>query len=140
MPQIIGWAGFAFALLITLGRCFSFSAAEPARDGVYFDIQADYGDLSSATIFRRFGVYFSWCLLPLLLAFVIGLLPALMLFLVGFMRVEGKEKWPLVAAVSIGTWLFSYGLFHLILHIPWPQSLIGDWFPILRSTHYFNLF
>ena len=140
VPQIIGWAGLAFSLLVTAGRCFSFNAAEPARDGVYFDIQADYGDLASGTVFRRFAIYFSWCLFPLLLALVIGLLPALMFFLVGFMRIEGKEKWPVVAAVSIGTWLFNYGLFHLILRIPWPQSLIGDWFPLLRSANYFNLF
>lgn len=140
VPQIIGWAGLAFTFLVTLIRSFSFSVAGPARGAVYFDIQADYGDLDSGTIFRRFGVYFFWCLLPLLLAFVIGLLPALMVFLVGFMRVEGKEKWPLVAAVSIATWSFSYVLFHLILHIPWPQSLVGDWFPFLRSSNYFRLF
>ncbi|MBT4938845.1 MAG: tripartite tricarboxylate transporter permease [Rhodospirillaceae bacterium] len=140
VPQVIGWAGLAFALIVTLSRSVSFGTKEKTSAGVYFDIQADYGDLTSGTVFRRFAIYFAWCLFPLAAAFVVGLLPALLLFLIGFLRMEGKEKWPMVIAVSLGTWTFSYILFHLVLHIPWPQSLIGDLLPFLRSTNLLNIF
>jgi len=36
--------------------------------------------------------------------------------------------------------LLSYGLFHKILIVPWPQTLVGDWFPELRSNIWTNLF
>jgi len=139
MPQIIGWAGLAFALIVVIGRCFRFSASEAVDAAALMDIQADYGDLAPGTILSRFAIYFLWCMFFLGAGIVVGLLPALMLFLLGFIRIEGKEKWSMVAKVSMGTWLFCYVLFHLILHLPWPKSLLGTWFPLLRSTTYFNL-
>jgi len=139
LPQVVGWAGLGFSFIVTVGRCFSFHARKAADRAVYMDIQTDYGDLTTQTILRRFAVYFLWCVFFLAAGLLIGLLPALLLFLVGFMRIQGKERWSMVAKVSVCTWLFCYALFHLVLHIPWPQSLIGAWFPLLRSTTYFNL-
>jgi TctA family transporter len=140
VPQVIAITGLIFAFLVTLSRTFSFSTESPTLKGIYFDIQADYGDLTSRTVFSRFGIYFIWCLFPLGAGLVIGLMPALLLFLIGLLRIGGREKWSMVAIVSIGTWGFNYVLFHMILHIPWPQSLVGDLFPILRSANYLNLF
>jgi len=61
-------------------------------------------------------------------------------FLVGYMRFEGKERWGITLIVSSAIWLVSYFLFHWLLIIPWPQALVGDWFPHLRSIPWANLF
>ncbi len=71
---------------------------------------------------------------------MVGLLPAMFLFLVGYMRFEGKESWKVTLGVAIPMWVLSYGLFHKILIVPWPQTLVGDWFPELRSNLWLNLF
>ena len=71
---------------------------------------------------------------------MVGLLPAMFLFLVGYIRFEGRETWFITFAVSIPTWLLSYLLFHYVLIIPWPQSVIGDIFPGLRSEFLLNMF
>jgi hypothetical protein len=56
------------------------------------------------------------------------------------MRYEGRESWKTTLIIAAATWIFSYGLFHLFLHIPWPQTVVGDLFPGLRSMQEFALF
>ena len=153
VPQVIGWAavGMTSYLLIT-GLFFTeepFQYAPkigdipgrtgPAKQDVHFDITADYGDLQSNTILRRAVVYFAWCLFFLAAAGVIGLLPAMALYLICYIRFEGKESWKMTLAVVTPVWGLSYLLFHRVLIIPWPQALLGDWLPALRSSNWLNL-
>ena len=42
--------------------------------------------------------------------------------------------------VVVPMWTLSYILFHKVLIVPWPQTLVGDWFPELRSNIWLNLF
>ena len=107
---------------------------------MHFDIQVDFGDLSKRTIFIRAATYFAWCLFFLGAAAVVGILPALLLFLIGNIRFEGKESWKMTLAVALPVWGVSYILFHTILRILWPHAVIGDWFPALRSIQALNLF
>ena len=157
VPQVVGWTGVFFLTWHMLSALFVAPApklaAESGRPGgggegqstagqadVHFDIQADYGDLDKATILRRAAVYFSWCLFFFGAAAVIGLIPALLVFLIGYIRFEGKESWLNTLLISIPTWLLAYFLFHHILIVPWPQTVVGDIFPELRSIFWLNLF
>jgi hypothetical protein len=112
----------------------------PAQSDVHFDISADYGDLPGPEITKRVISYFAWLLFFFGASAVIGLLPAMFVFLVGYMRFEGKERWGITLIVSSAIWLVSYFLFHWLLIIPWPQALVGDWFPGLRTIPWANLF
>ena len=165
VPQVVGYAGALFVGWHLLTVLF-FASPRPivAEEGnenessnevqttmpehaykreqeeVHFDIQADYGDLDVPTIFKRATSYFGWLLFFFGAASVVGLLPAMFLFLVGYMRFEGRESWKLSLGIAIPMWLLSYGLFHKILIVPWPQTLVGDWFPGLRANIWTNLF
>jgi TctA family transporter len=153
VPQVIGWAavGLTAYLLVTslflAEEPFKFapdigntpgSGAQPKED-VHFDLTADYGDLRQSTILRRAAVYFAWCLFFLAAAGVVGLLPAMLLYLIGYIRFEGKESWKTTLAIAGPIWGLSYFLFHKILIIPWPQALLGDWLPALRSSNWLTL-
>ena len=113
---------------------------QPVQSDVHFDISADYGDLPGAEIRRRVINYFLWLLFFFGAAAIVGLLPAMFLFMVGYMRFEGKESWKVTLLVGIPVWLVSYMLFHKLLIIPWPQTLVGDWFPVLRTIPELNMF
>ena len=113
---------------------------QPVQSDVHFDISADYGDLPGAEIRRRVINYFAWLLFFFGAGAVVGLLPAMFLFMVGYMRFEGKESWKITLMVGIPVWLVSYMLFHKLLIIPWPQTLVGDWFPVLRTIPELNMF
>jgi TctA family transporter len=117
------------------GDAFNVSSEE-----VHFDIQADYGDMTVAEIFKRAGNYFSWLLAFLAAAYVVGLLPSMFLFLVGYMHFQAKESWKTTLMIAVPMWIASYGLFHKVLVVPWPQSILGSFFPALRSNIWTNLF
>ena len=157
VPQVVGWAGVIFTGMLLISGLFVAPGEKPAMAGanptgpgegqeasaqsdMHFDIQVDFGDLSKRTIFIRAATYFAWCLFFLGAAAVVGILPALLLFLIGYIRFEGKESWKMTLAVALPVWGFSYFLFHTILRILWPHALIGDWFPALRSIQVLNLF
>lgn len=160
VPQVIGVAGVLLSGSLIFARLFIVPAAmfvtaadgsdggeaakahdafRASREDVHFDIQADYGELDLRTVFIRAATYFGWLLLFFAAAGVVGLLPAMFLFLVGYMRFEGKESWSMVLGIAVPMWVASYGLFHKILLVPWPPALIGNIFPWLRSNEWLNI-
>ena len=47
----------------------------------------------------------------------------------------GFEEPPIGAAIyAVATTLLCWGLFHKLLAVAWPQSLLGDALPALRAT------
>ena len=151
IPMIIGIFGMAFTgvqllrslLLDPRGavlRARSVPGQQTADDSTHFDIQADYGDLTSGVIYGRAGRYLLWCLSYIFTAQVIGLLPAILVFVLVYIRFEGREKWKTVFKVAVPMWIFCYLLFHTLLKVLWPQAMLGTWFPALRHIREMNLF
>ena len=144
VPEVIGWLGTFFVGLRIALDLFYLPVQEPgsaaAPAGFHFDNVMDYGDLTQSEIHRRGAVYFAWCVGFLLIGQVIGLLPAILVFLILYLKLGSRESWLVTLGVSLPLWTFCYVLFHKILHIAWPQSLLGDWFPVLRFAEPFALF
>ena len=63
---------------------------------------------------------------------VVGLIPTVPVFIVAYMRLEGRERWRLVLLYAAIMTLFIYGLFDQLLAIPWPPTVLGDWVPALK--------
>ena len=70
---------------------------------------------------------------------MIGLLPAVLVFLICYMRLDGRESWLTTLGIALPMWGLCYTLFHIVLHVPWPQALLGEWFPVLRSIAVLSL-
>ena len=139
VPQTVGWIGLGCAgafLLLGLSR------VPPAGDsrGGALSLDIPGVSLDRATVVRRACVYFGSCFAYLGFAHLIGLLPALLAFLVGYLRFAGGESWRSTLVLSGAVWLASYGLFHTLLVVPWPSTVLGDLFPALRGTRFLALF
>ena len=104
------------------------------------DLKSEFGDMEGREVYRRFAVYLGWLLLFVAAGYVVGLLPAMLVFMLLYMRYGGGESWSLTLKVAAPIFAIWYGLFHHLLHLPWPPSLIGDFFPALRSTYWLSLF
>jgi hypothetical protein len=63
---------------------------------------------------------------------VIGLIPTSPIFVVAFMRVEGREPWKIVIPMAAVMVLLIYIVFDQLLAIPWPPTLAGTFFPALK--------
>jgi putative tricarboxylic transport membrane protein len=89
--------------------------------------------LDTRTIYVRGVRFFAWIAGALGTAAVIGLLPALLIFMLLVARFEFGERWRTSAVLSIAMTIALWLVFGRIFATPWPQSLIGDWLPALRQ-------
>jgi putative tricarboxylic transport membrane protein len=55
---------------------------------------------------------------------LLGFSYAVPVAMVLYLKIAGREKWPITIAVSFFTWAFCYGLFERALSIPFPDGLI----------------
>ena len=136
-PLIAGITVLAMGSASLLNHMFRRSEAERKGENarVTFDLAADDAGTSPSLVAQRAGVFLAWLLALLLLIWLIGMLPALFLFVVLYMRIEAREPWPLALSVAVGITVFNYVLFHHFLSIAWPRALIGDLLPALRSAY-----
>jgi len=141
VPEVVGIAGCIFVALQLVNRT-CIRSVEPAGDirtavgragSQHMDLEADFSGLASSEVRNRALRFFGWCLFVVVAATVVGLLPALALFLLGFAITEGRERWLsalLLSGVTSASW---YVIFHIVLRVPWPAAWLGDVFPLLRS-------
>jgi hypothetical protein len=112
------------------------SMADRAQAGVaakiHMDLASDTGHIPTRTVVLRAGVFFGWFLAFMGSMAVIGLIPTVPVFVVAYMRLENREPWKLVLAQAVGLTLFIYIVFHRLLTVPWPETLLGTWFPALK--------
>ena len=147
VPQVIGWIGLflvswqltATLFIKTKSVNSAATSGHPGSAASHSDTPSELDHLSNVEVRRRTVRYFSWCFFTLVTALLIGLLPAILIFLIGYLRIESKESWKTTLAVGVGSWSVSYLLFHQLLRIPWPSSFIGDLLPGLRSIGALNL-
>jgi hypothetical protein len=64
---------------------------------------------------------------------LIGLMPAMGLYMFLYMATVGKTPWPMALLITVALWIGFYILFVKLLHVPWPPSLLGDALPDLRE-------
>ena len=93
----------------------------------------DYGMPDSA-VRRGALIYFLWLGGLMALVATIGFIPAIAVFIFVYMHFGFKEPAVNSAVYAFATALLCWGLFHKLLAVAWPQSLLGDTFPALRAS------
>jgi hypothetical protein len=108
------------------------TGAGAAAEKMHLDIASDTAHLPVSIVAKRGLRFFGYLVAFMGIMSVIGLVPTSALFVVIFMRYENKERWPLVITYAIVlTWAVSF-VFDNVMSIPWPPTLIGQWFPALK--------
>lgn len=124
-------------ILIAIGISFVGQMVRPrdpnVEDDAHFDVRSDMGDLTINTVFRRAMMFAGWILGFAVCMSIIGMLPTALLFIVLFMRLEGKESWKTTLIYTACTGLFIWVVFVEILNVPWPRTMVGGMFPGLRG-------
>jgi len=158
VPQIISWAAIVFLVAMMALTLFTAPVRQPAAAApqgsdplAFAPINAEKVDtgplrpadrlqrnLAAPVLEPRAG-YFGWCIAFFVFAGLFGLLPGLLLYLIFNIRYGGDEPWGTTLKVSVITWIACYLIFHVGLNVPWPQALIGDFLPGLRSSGWLNL-
>jgi len=142
VPQAIG--GFSFALLILGFINHTFKAPSKSKTGddakskavatLKLDISVETQADELQVVIKRALIFLGWIVGFLGGIALIGMLPTILIFVGSYMWIEGRERLKLILSVSFGITIFSYVLFDQMLSLPWPRSLLGNLYPILRDT------
>jgi TctA family transporter len=107
-------------------------AQHEVGEKIHMDLTSDTGHLPVRTIVQRAARFFGYLLAFMATMAVIGLIPTVAVFVIVFMRLEGQERWSLVIPYAAVLVLGIYIAFDFFMAVPWPPTLMGQWFPALR--------
>jgi TctA family transporter len=134
MPQTAAAAGLIVIACAGLAAALGKLQGKPAlAKKTGHEVAGALGELAETTVYARFLVEALWLMGLLAGVMLIGLMPALGLFMFSYMSTAGRTRWPLALIITITFWIGFYILFVKLLHVPWPPSLLGDAFPGLRE-------
>ncbi len=109
------------------------SGGAAADQKIHMDLTSETGHLPIELIIKRAARFFGYLLVFMGVMAVIGLIPTIGLFVVFFMRYENSERWTLVIPYAIILVVAVTFVFEHIMHIPWPPTFLGQWFPELKA-------
>ena len=118
---------------IAAGDSSGGAAAGAADQKIHMDLTSDTGHLPLNVIVTRAARFFGYLLVFMGIMSVIGLIPTIGLFVVFFMRYENSERWSLIITYATVLVIAITFVFEHVMHIPWPPTLMGQWFPELKS-------
>jgi putative tricarboxylic transport membrane protein len=141
VPSIVGTGALLFCSLSLLNDVFGLhereGAAAPAGElgtkKIHMDIASKTSHLPGKVILTRGFLFFGWMAGFAGCMAIIGLIPTVPIFIISFMRIEGREPWKIVIPMTIAVMLLIYIVFDQLLAIPWPPTVLGTYFPIFHA-------
>jgi TctA family transporter len=131
VSQILAWKA---------ARAASASGVEAAKpEGMALADHDPLAHLDTRTIGLRALEQAVWFIGLGLLVAAIGMLPAVALFLFFYLMRFGEVSILNALLITVAVLVFMFGLFDRALHMPWPDSWLGDTFPVLRSLSWLKL-
>jgi TctA family transporter len=108
-------------------------AQHEVGEKIHMDLVSDTAHLPVREIVMRAALFFGYLIGFMAVMATIGLIPTVGVFVVFFMRHEAKERWSLVIPYAVVLVLFIWFTFDYFMAVPWPPTLIGQWFPVLKA-------
>ena len=145
VPMIVGVGALFFCSATLLNDIFRIPEATVSKSEsgkmavpnphqkIHMDIGTSLTHIPGKIIALRGVLFFSWLVGFMLSMATIGLLPTVPLFVIAFMRIEGRERWTIIIPMAICMMFLIYAVFDQFLAIPWPPTVMGDFFPILKE-------
>jgi len=144
VPMIVGGVGSAMVAISLFNQVFrsakakhvegiAEAAEQEVGQKIHMDLDSGTSHLSNKEVISRAALFFGYLVGFMAVMSVIGLIPTAGLFIVFFMRHEGRERWRLTLTYAACTVGLIYFTFDQIMAVPWPQTLLGQWFPELKN-------
>jgi TctA family transporter len=143
VPLVVGGVGITVCVLslfndmcrkpaLATSESLADSVQHEVEQKIHMDLASDTEHLPVELIIKRAVRFFGYLIAFMAVMAVIGLVPTVALFVVIFMRYENKEPWKLVIIYAM-VLVFSISfVFDNVMSIPWPPTLIAQWFPALK--------
>ena len=139
IPTIVGIGAILFCSLSLINDVFGLHERNGGgtlagkSQKIHMDIASKTAHLPTKVILSRGFLFFGWMAGFAACMALIGLIPTVPVFIVAFMRVEGREPWKIVIPMAASVVALIYVVFDQLLAIPWPPTLAGMLFPVLHA-------
>jgi TctA family transporter len=144
VPLVVGTVALtaaALSLLNEMCRKPTSAAAEglsgevqhEVEQKIHMDLTSDTGHLPVREIIVRAAWFFGYLIAFMAVMAIIGLIPTVAVFVVFFMRWEAQERWTLVVPYTAALVLFIWFTFDYVMAVPWPPTLLGQWYPAFKA-------
>jgi hypothetical protein len=145
VPVIVGVIGIVVVALSLLNEMcrkpgvrtvegMAEAAEKEVEQKIHMDLDSGTSHLSNREVIGRAALFFGYLVAFILVMSLIGLIPTAGLFIVFFMRYEGKERWRLTLTYATVTIGLIYVMFDQVMAVPWPPTVLGDFFPELKNV------
>jgi hypothetical protein len=144
IPLIVGTGAILFCALALINDVFKRGkgkretldeiARAQIEQKIHMDIRSSVAHFPWRKLLVRGAIFFGWMVLFLGSMALIGIIPTVPLFIIAFMRLEGRERWRIVLPMAAVMCAFIYVLFDQLLAIPWPPTVLGDVVPALKGV------
>jgi Tripartite tricarboxylate transporter TctA family/Tripartite tricarboxylate transporter TctB family len=84
-------------------------------------------ELSREVVYKRTVNICIWTVGYFVVIWLVSFSLAVPLTTILYLKIAGKEKWPITLILSFIAWAFFYGLFEYGLHIPFPDPALLGW-------------
>src|SRR6202451_1071665 len=138
IPTIVGTGAILFCSLSLINDVFGLHEREGGvfaakSQKIHMDIASKTAHLPTKVILTRGFLFFGWMAGFAACMALIGLIPTVPIFIIAFMRLEGREPWRIVIPMAASVVALIYVVFDQLLAIPWPPTLAGVLFPVLHA-------
>ena len=120
-PLVIGVPVFLLAAAEALWVLFG---STPKLHAMEFQISTD---LPGKVMLKRTLVVAGWIFGFFAAIVLVGFPIAVVLFVFLYLKIEGHEGWVFTSVFTLVVWAAFYGLFDLLLHLPFPAGWIQTW-------------
>jgi hypothetical protein len=134
VPRTACWAALIAACLNLITEIFGADQPPDPANRYRHPTPVAGDDLAPKVVRMRAMAYFGWLAGFIALVASIGFLPAIALFVFIYMWLGFGESWLKAAIFAVATVLFCWTVFDRGLAVPWPQSILGNAVPALRSA------
>ena len=84
-------------------------------------------DLPVEVVNRRTAGIFSWIVGYFVAIWLLGFSVGVPLCTFIHLKIFGREKWPITLVYTASAWAMIYGIFDLVLHVPFPPGQLLVW-------------
>ncbi|MGH7773789.1 MAG: tripartite tricarboxylate transporter permease [Candidatus Binatia bacterium] len=78
-------------------------------------------------VYRRTASISGWIIGFFVAIWLLGFSLAVPVTTVLYLKIAGREKWPITLILASVAWAFLYGLFEVMLHVPFPDGQLFLW-------------
>lgn len=134
-PTVVAGTLLVAATLSLVFLAFSRSRGDQdiSHRGIHMDVVSEWG-LSNEEVTRRTVIFAVWVAGFMVTMALIGLIPTVLVFIVAYMRIEGREPWRLCLINASVATLLVYGVFDQLVRVPWPPTVLGGLVPALAAV------